>query len=175
MLNVLYYISVINYVMSSDNLTDSPDGPACSICFVKLDDVPYALINDEGEKGRYHVHCLEKWIQKGTRGIMLDKKINSYSIYHMDKLIETIVNNKPIIPDNNNQIIPIDDNNQPVPDNTSETTILIPSNDNDTESSDSGNEYSCYAQLNRGRIMCVGIALLVIVGIVIFSYVFMHK
>jgi len=155
------------YIMSSDNLTDSPDGPMCGICFIKLDDVPYAMINDDGEKGKYHVHCLNQWIQKSNRGILIEQKVNSYSIYHEDKLIDTVVNNKP------SQII---DNNQPIQVDTAETTILIPSHENNEEdnSSDSGREYPCYMHCNKGQIMCAGIAIVFIIGVMLFSYLFKH-
>lgn len=148
--------------MSSDNLTDSPDGPTCSICFYKLNDTPYAMINDPGETGKYHVQCLEQWIQKSNRGILIEKKIDSYSIYHEDKLIETIVNKKLQVPFQNDQT------------NTNETTVLIPSNedndDNDNDSSDSGQEYPCYYQFNRGQVLCASIAVIIVLCLLLFSY-----
>jgi len=150
--------------MSSDNLTDSPDGPMCGICFVKLDDIPYAMINDDGEKGKYHIHCLDQWIQKSNRGILIEQKINSYSIYHEDKLIETVVNNKPS---------PVIDNNQPMFVNTSETTILIPSDEEDN-SSDFDAESPCYMQFNKGQIICAGFAVIIVLVVILFSYLFKH-
>lgn len=151
--------------MSSDNLTDSPDGPICSICFNKLNDTPYAMINDTGETGKYHIQCLEQWIQKSNRGTLIDKKTDTYSIYHDDKLIEIIINNKPY---------QIADENQSVQINITETTVLIP-DENIEDDSDSGREYPCYMQFNKGQIMCAGIGLLFIFSIILFTYLTKHK
>lgn len=133
--------------MSSDNLTDSPEGPSCGICYNKLTDGPYAVINDQAEQdNKYHVQCLEQWVQKSKRGIILEKKIDSYSIYHDDTLVsKNVINQEGVI---------------------TEETILIPSE----EDSDSGKEYPCYDQYTKGRVICavIGLAAFVVFLLVVY-------
>lgn len=151
--------------MSSDNLTDSPDGPICSICYNKLSDSPYAKIDDPGEVGKFHIQCLEQWMQKSDRGIIVDKKITSYSVYHEDQLIETRINNT--TRKNDQQNITIDENNM------LDTTQLIADYYEDDSGSD--NEYLCHNGFTCGQLVCVGFALIIILIFILVSYLLNHK
>lgn len=90
----------------------SPDGFECPICFMSLADSPYAMIDNTAEKGRYHVECLELWLNKSRNGILTQDKVKSYTVYHQDIQIET-VKLKPLTPprrDRNEQYYQNNDN-----------------------------------------------------------------
>ena len=64
----------------------------CIICFyIIADDQPYCMINNKNERAKLHVECLEQWINKSQNGLYTQDEIKSYSIYQMDRLIETII------------------------------------------------------------------------------------
>jgi len=72
-------------------MADSYDELECIICLYKIsDDQPYSMLNTKYEKAKYHIECLEQWINKSHNGILTQETITSYSIYHKNKLIETI-------------------------------------------------------------------------------------
>ena len=72
-------------------MADSQDELECIICFYKIsDDQPYSMLDTKYEKGKYHTECLERWINKSHNGILTQETITSYSIYHKNKVIETI-------------------------------------------------------------------------------------
>ena len=74
---------------------DSPDGPECVICYKKIGDFPYAIINKKGENGKYHIECLEQWLRiSHNKGVLTQDATESYSLYQNDQLIETININK---------------------------------------------------------------------------------
>ena len=148
--------------MNGDNSTDSPTGEECIICYHKFEDMPYAIINDNIQI-KYHVHCLEEWIKKSDHDIITSNRIESYSIYHVDTLIEKIMNNT-------NYETNKDHLNES--DNATEMTLLIPNDEfYDTESS-TDEEVPCYTQYTKGQMICTGIALCFMVLLIIISYFF---
>ena len=78
--------------------------PECLICSHPLcEDQPYAMINNNNEKGKYHIECLERWLETSNNGLLTQDKIMSYNIYHNNNLIEQkniISNNTDIIIEN---------------------------------------------------------------------------
>jgi hypothetical protein len=62
----------------------------CPICFEKLDDMPYAKINNTAEPGFYHIECLEKWLMYSRNGLLTTYEIKSYSTFHNNVIIENI-------------------------------------------------------------------------------------
>lgn len=90
------------------NLSDSPEEPdkiVCIICYNKINSGDmYAIIDNKHEKGKYHVNCLEKWLEKSNHGLLSQDEIKSYSVYDNDQIIQTnIINNmKPIQNKNEN-------------------------------------------------------------------------
>lgn len=74
----------------SQDLAGFEDINNCPICFIDLEDSPYAMINNTSEKGRYHVECLERWLNKSRNGILTQDKIKGYTVYHEDTQIESI-------------------------------------------------------------------------------------
>lgn len=106
--------------------TDSAEsfGEECYICFIKIkDDTPYASIDNEKDI-KCHPECLEQWINKANKCLITDEKIQSYSIYHNNSLIETIkVNSDQHIFDINKEVV-IDIN---IPENnTDELDVVYP-------------------------------------------------
>ncbi|QKF94203.1 zinc finger protein RING/FYVE/PHD-type protein [Fadolivirus algeromassiliense] len=72
-------------------MTESSEELGCEICFYKVDDdQPYCKIDNKRENGKYHIECLERWLQKSNNGLHTQDKIISYSVYHGTELIETI-------------------------------------------------------------------------------------
>ena len=63
----------------------------CSICLGVLYDSPYAKIDNNKEQGKYHTECLEGWLVRCQRGILCQDKVQSYSIYHDNILLEKII------------------------------------------------------------------------------------
>ena len=65
------------------------DEDECYICFQKIiKNQPYATIDNEREKGKFHEKCLEEWTNKSNNGIFTQDKINSYSLYQGNILIK---------------------------------------------------------------------------------------
>lgn len=63
----------------------------CVICaYDILKDQPYGMINNQYEKGKYHVECLEKWVNVSRNGLLTQYEIKSYSIYQHENLIEIL-------------------------------------------------------------------------------------
>lgn len=150
--------------MENDNLTDSPDGPSCTICEDKLNDTPYAIIDDSEEvAGRYHVHCLDEWIKKGKRGIFKEDTIKSYSIYHEDTFIEKVIINYP------SKVVVSNNTTNPI----SETTVFFPEDEND--SNESGREYPCYYQFDKCHVITAIILLILIIVFILFPYFLKDK
>ena len=52
-----------------------------------MNDQPYSIIERCSEKGKFHVQCLEQWLQKSNNGIFTQDKIETYSIYQNNILI----------------------------------------------------------------------------------------
>lgn len=52
----------------------------CAICMTELTEgEPYAVILTE--VGRYHIPCLEAWLEKSHRGILGDNHVDSYLVF----------------------------------------------------------------------------------------------
>ncbi len=69
----------------------------CNICFNQIDkyNTHYAKIDNPDERGVYHLHCLQKWLETSNNGIMTQNKITAYHIYiHDDKVSTVYVENK---------------------------------------------------------------------------------
>ena len=80
----------------------------CPICLGVLYDSPYAKIDNNKEQGNYHIECLEGWFNRCQRGILCQDRVQSYSIYHDNILLEKIIlpsprNNTNNINNQNNQ------------------------------------------------------------------------
>ena len=60
----------------------------CAICLNTIDD-QYAMIDNIGETGHYHLECLQEWIKKSKCGIITQFPIKTYSIYNADQSIIT--------------------------------------------------------------------------------------
>ena len=89
---------------NNEEKTSCPDNDECFICYINMDnDVPYAKINNlEETDKKYHLECLEEWINKSGRCVITDGMIESYSLYQNDNLISTHeVNN---VPNTNNTL-----------------------------------------------------------------------
>ena len=68
-----------------------PYDQECIICTHEIYiEQPYAMIDNQNEKGKYHVECLEQWVSKNNNGILTQDKIISYSIYQKNGVITTI-------------------------------------------------------------------------------------
>ena len=85
-------IDLINYSKDLDGFEkeDKLDELTCPICFIELNNSPYAMIDNTSEKGRYHVECIELWLNRSRNGILTQDKIKGYTIYHEDTKIESI-------------------------------------------------------------------------------------
>ena len=68
----------------------TPTGFECPICLTDLGDAPYAMIDNTAEKGRYHVECLELWLNRSRNGILTQDKVFGYTVYHEAVQIETV-------------------------------------------------------------------------------------
>jgi len=65
----------------------------CIVCFGCLyEDDPYALPDDDCESNKKcHPECLENWYTNySNRGLITDKQIKTFKIYHLGNPIETI-------------------------------------------------------------------------------------
>lgn len=51
----------------------------CCICFDAVGD-EYAFINNEAERGIYHIGCLKEWITRSDNGILTQNKVTSYFV-----------------------------------------------------------------------------------------------
>jgi len=73
------------------------DDDECVICFEEIgkNDV-YAMIDREGETGKYHVKCIENWLKTSTNGILIQSPIEKVNLYFEDK----ICGMKLYVPDN---------------------------------------------------------------------------
>ncbi len=66
----------------------------CPICMQPIERM-YAMIDTEGETGKYHTACLDSWLKKSKNGILLQTDINSINIYDADhKLCNININYK---------------------------------------------------------------------------------
>ena len=77
------------------------DDLLCIICTYALEGQPFCRINNAHEHGKYHVECFEQWISRSNHGVLTQFPIQSYSIYHDNSLIETLIVPE-IIPQINN-------------------------------------------------------------------------
>lgn len=60
----------------------------CIICYEELrKDEIYAMIDHPGENGKYHVHCIESWLNRSTNGILIQNPIEKLNLYMDDKQI----------------------------------------------------------------------------------------
>ena len=76
---------------SSDSLEDYSD--ECIICYEPIcDNDPYALPdNDCDNSKKCHPECLELWYTNySNRGLITDRLIKTFKIYHLENPIETI-------------------------------------------------------------------------------------
>ena len=103
------------------DLNDSPTESGdmyCAICTSRINGNIYTMIDNQNEKGKYHINCLEKWISRSKNGILTREEIESYSIYNNDIIIDTINFKKKNV--SQNQIIlmpyekPLYDDNDPL-------------------------------------------------------------
>lgn len=64
----------------------------CNICFNQINkyNMYYAKIDNPDERGVYHLHCLQKWLDTSNNGIMTQNKIIAYHIYISDDKVLTI-------------------------------------------------------------------------------------
>lgn len=75
---------------NNDNSRDSQEYE-CAFCMYEIEpDDPFAIINEDSGKARYHPQCLEEWFSSNDRCIISREKADSYSIYHEMICIETI-------------------------------------------------------------------------------------
>ena len=69
----------------------------CPICFEKISkNKIYVMIDSEGENAKYHVRCIEKWLNKSTNGILTQNQIEKINLNINN---ETFSQLKLIIPD----------------------------------------------------------------------------
>jgi hypothetical protein len=83
------------------NLLDNLESEECIICYeeIRADQI-YAMIDQEGESAKYHVNCIEKWLNKSKNGILIQKPIEKLNLYfgndkvcHMNLLVpEKVIN-----------------------------------------------------------------------------------
>lgn len=72
-------------------LLENDEKYECSVCMYEIaPDDPFAIINEDSGKARYHPQCLEQWFSSNDRCIISREKADSYSIYHEMIYIETI-------------------------------------------------------------------------------------
>ena len=62
----------------------------CPICLQLIDESQYAIINNEGENGKYHLHDLVEWFTTRKTGIMTQSDIETYSIFEKGEHTQTI-------------------------------------------------------------------------------------
>ena len=66
--------------------------PICLICHHVMNiDQPYSILNSPRETSKYHVECLEQWVDVSNIGILSQEPMKSYSIYHDHTLLETLL------------------------------------------------------------------------------------
>jgi len=64
------------------------------ICLICLDPVndKYAKIDNISETiNKYHIECIDKWLNKSGRGLFTNDQIESYNIYDSNNILETII------------------------------------------------------------------------------------
>jgi hypothetical protein len=132
----------------------------CPICYHLLTaDQPYAMIDNTGEKGMYHIECLEKWLEKSKNGLITNNLITSYSVYHEGELIETkmVTTNIDIIDITDNQ----DQDQDQDQTNDQQSTPLI------SDSSSPNRDPRCYC---LGRIVACVFSCILISSVFFFLY-----
>jgi hypothetical protein len=59
----------------------------CGICYDLIQD-QYAVIDRIGEKGVYHVYCLQRWLKTSPLGgILTQSQAKTYSVFNQEKII----------------------------------------------------------------------------------------
>ena len=61
----------------------------CGICLEPIDS-EYAIINCDGESGKYHVEHLAEWFSTHKTGILTQSPIETYNIFENDEHTKTI-------------------------------------------------------------------------------------
>jgi len=57
------------------------ENDSCVICFEDITPYHvYAMIDSPGETGKYHVKCIEKWINKSTNGVLTQTPIEKINL-----------------------------------------------------------------------------------------------
>ncbi len=60
----------------------------CVICYDEISkDKIFIMIDHPGESGKYHVQCIEKWMNKSLNGILVQKPIEKLNLLFEDKKI----------------------------------------------------------------------------------------
>ncbi|HSW76421.1 MAG TPA: hypothetical protein VLG50_05225 [Candidatus Saccharimonadales bacterium] len=76
---------------------DSPDD--CIICFDKIDENhAYITIDNPGETGKYHLHCIESWMIKsknGNNGLLVQNPIDSMVVHYDNQHVILNIPQKP--------------------------------------------------------------------------------
>jgi hypothetical protein len=62
----------------------------CPICLEQIDSSRYAIINSDGENGKYHVDDLEEWFSRHKTGILTQSLIKTYNVFENDEHTQTI-------------------------------------------------------------------------------------
>jgi hypothetical protein len=62
----------------------------CGICFCGITETKYVIIDNPGEKGKYHLDCLVEWLTLRKNGIETQTPIETYSIFENDLFIKQI-------------------------------------------------------------------------------------
>jgi hypothetical protein len=72
----------------------------CVICQTPIDNKTYAFINNDHERGVYHINCLTEWLERTNTGILSEDKITSYLVFDNGTVREvTIADDTPGEPD----------------------------------------------------------------------------
>ena len=63
----------------------------CPICLNPINSAClYAMIDNVGETGKYHIACLQEWLKIKKSGILIQNPISTYTIYDNDQYIITV-------------------------------------------------------------------------------------
>lgn len=57
----------------------------CIICLDPVLSTRYAVLNGEGEYCKYHIECLQQWVQKSNIGCLTGLPVETYSIFDNDE------------------------------------------------------------------------------------------
>lgn len=73
----------------------------CLIC-LELIENNYAIVDNEHERGIYHIQCLEKWLKDSCRGVLSREKPISYIVFNNGVRQEIFIKN--VVPISNDKI-----------------------------------------------------------------------